>query len=103
MRITKTSLDRWRQLQADKKELERKARALDVEAKAIEASAKADLESSGKDHINRGGYRIAWVEGRASIAWKNEFVDKLGAEAAAEIAAKAPVKKSMLITPPAEG
>lgn len=102
MRITKTSLDRWRQLKNDQKELDRKSRALEVEAKAIEASAKADLTASGKDHINRGGYRIAWVEGRASIAWKNVIVKELGAEAVAKIASAAPVKKSMQITPPAD-
>lgn len=100
-RITKTSLDRYSNLQAEATELARRARALQAEAKSIESAAKADLVASGKEAISRGGYRIEWTTGRLSVSWKDEFVGRLGADIANEITKAATPPRVVRITPPA--
>lgn len=100
-RMTKARLDRWAELKAEAAEISRRARALEAEAKAIEADAKADLEGSGKDSINRGGYRLEWVDRSMSISWKNELVARCGADVADEISNAAPRSRVVRITPPA--
>lgn len=99
-RITKAALDRHRAITLEAIELGRKARALQSEARAIESAAKADLVSSGRELVTRGGYKITMVEGKASIAWKDELVSRLGAEVAIQIAAAAPKTRKLQITPP---
>ncbi len=99
-RITKTQLDRYAAIARETAELGRKVRALQSEAKAITNAAQADLESSGRDAIMRGGYRIDWTEGRLSIAWKDELISRLGADVADEITSGAPKKRAVRITPP---
>lgn len=99
-RITKSALDRWRYLNDQRKRLDAESRALRAEIEQIEHAAQADLISSGRDSISRGGYRITLAESRASIAWKNELVARLGAETAADIAASAPVRQRLQIIPP---
>lgn len=100
-RITKVDLDRYFALAAEATELGRRARALQAEMRGIADSAAADLESSGKPAVTRGGYRIDWSVSKHSIAWKNEFIARLGAEVAAELQDSAEDKRAVRITPPA--
>ncbi len=102
-RVTKVQLDRWAECERQATELRRQATALSKEAEAIESIAKADLESTGKPTANRSGYRLELVDGRLSVAWKDELVSRLGAGVVTEITTKAEASrpKVIRITPPA--
>lgn len=99
-RITKTQLDRWAAIKQEADDLGRRVRALQTEAKHIANAAQADLESSGREQITRGGYRIDWTEGRLSVSWKDEFILRLGADVANQLTAEAPKRRNVRITAP---
>lgn len=100
-RVTATELDKYRALETEAAELSARAATLKREAKVIATKAEADLEATGKPSVKRGGYLLKWADGRASIAWKTEFVRVAGAEAADKLAKDAPKKRSLDIIPPA--
>ncbi len=89
-RVTKAQLDRWAECNRQATELRRQASTLSKEADAIEAIAKADLESTGKQSVTRNGYRLEMVEGRMSVAWKDELIARCGAAVADESPPRVP-------------
>jgi hypothetical protein len=99
-RITAAKLDRYRELETEATELAGRAATLRREAKTILDEAEADLIATGKTEAKRGGYLLRWKMGRASIAWKNEFVRVAGAEAADQLSKAAPEKKSLEVIAP---
>jgi hypothetical protein len=99
-RVTKTQLDRWAAASAKVTALNREIAALRSDMREVASAAEADLASSGNDHINRGGYRIDWAEGRLGIAWKDELIARCGPEVAVDIAASVGTKKTVRITDP---
>ena len=90
-----------RDLVAEASALESRARKLRSRQSQIDAIAQAALEKSGKQTIKRCGFTIAWIAGRALVAWKDEFIRACGVEAADSLAANAPAKPKLQITPPA--
>jgi len=99
-RVTAAQLDRWRQIEAQRKDLAAKVKALDTEAKQIAKAASDDLAATGKQSAKRGDYLLTWKMGRASVAWKGEFIRVAGAEAAEKLANEAPPTRSLQITFP---
>lgn len=87
--IKAETLERWHELDSRRKELEREARQLVAERDLLSTDLQASLEAMGKDQCTRGAYRVSLVEGRAVVAWKDEFVRRLGAELAAKLAQEA--------------
>jgi len=99
-RITKADLDEHARLAAEAAELGRRARTLRAGMAEIEDRAQADLETSGKEEITRGGYRLSWAITRAGIKWRGELLSRIGAEAVAELEATAGNVRAVKIEPP---
>jgi len=56
----------------------------------------------GKAHLVRYGYRLSVIEGRASIAWKQAFIEECGPEKAAALVDAAVPSLVLQILPPGE-
>ena len=95
--ITAMKLERWFELNKKRQELEREARALEKEKDLLSVEFEADLIAADKDSLVRGKYRVALIDGRPTVAWKDEFVRGLGAEAANLLVQSAPVKKRVVV------
>lgn len=84
-KITRKDLDRYWQLEEQRKALEQQARTLKAAAKALEDQFKQALEEAGiREHVV-ADYRVALVEGRPSVSWKTQFIRVAGAEAAQKL------------------
>ena len=83
-------------------DLERRARSLRKRVEQIDAIASAELKASGKAAIRRAGYTLSWVDGRASVSWKDEFIRVAGPDEADRLAAEAKPGQRLQITAPAE-
>lgn len=93
-RLTKEALKRYRELRDKKSAIEREARTIGKELDQIAELCLAELTSAGKDSIRRHGFQLSLVEGRATVAWKDEFIRVAGAEEANLIQASAtPTKR----------
>lgn len=91
-------LARYHELETQRKDLERQARLLQSEERLIGQQIEEALTASGTDKIRRGNYEARWIDGRVNVAWKDEFLRRLGAAAAAEVqaaAAKLPPPKKL--------
>jgi hypothetical protein len=100
----KEKLLEWQQIEAERKELTRRAATLGQRAKQLEADFEAELTKSGKQSITRHGFTLSWVEGRATVKWAEEFLKACGADEAnrlKEEAAKS-VEKKLSISAPSE-
>lgn len=103
-KLTKEELDEWREKNARRLELDRESKALDERCKQILAKATDLLKESGKASIKRFGFTLAWIAGRATVAWKDAFLKECGSDKAAELQAEAAknVEKKISVTPPLE-
>jgi hypothetical protein len=100
-RLTKADFQTYRALSVEADELARRARTLRQGMAAIETRAQEELEASGRESITRGGARIGWKVSRASISWRSELLDRIGAEGIAEIESATPEVHRVAITLPA--
>lgn len=100
-RLTKADFANYRQLSAESDELARRARTLRQGMAEIEKRAQKELEASGRDVITRGGARLTWKASRASISWRSELLDRIGAEGIAEIEQATPEVRRIAIELPA--
>jgi hypothetical protein len=100
-RLTKADFQTYRELSVEAEELARRARTLRQGMAAIETRAQEELEASGRESITRGGARIAWKVSRASISWRSELLDRIGAEGIAEIESATPEIRRVAISLPA--
>lgn len=100
-RLTKADFDAYRSLAAESNELARRARTLRQGMAAIEQRAQDELEASGREAITRGGTKIRWKVSRASISWRSELLDRIGAEGIAEIESATPEVRRVAIELPA--
>ena len=91
--ITKDQIEEFVKLEEERKALEQKARALGKRTSALADHFKAHLEAKKKTAITRSGYRITLVDGRPSVAWKDEFIKVAGPLAADDLLKSAPVSK----------
>lgn len=96
-KITEEKLTRWYVLNKERLDLEREARQLDKERELLSTEFKAALEADGKASVSRGRFRVSLVDGRPSVAWKDELVRIAGADKAAELVAAAPVPKRVQV------
>lgn len=101
-RVTAAELTRWHTLRSEATELERTAKAKRDEAAKIERQAVADLKATGKAEITRGGWRLTWGFGRLSVSWKDAFIARCGADAAADLVNETKPPRKIQITPPPE-
>lgn len=100
-RIKPDDLAEYGRLIQEAADLESRARSLRRGARQIAERAEADLAATGRDSVRRGGYTLCWIEGRASVRWKDEFIRVAGADEAARIQADLDPPRRLQITPPA--
>lgn len=82
----KDELARYCELRERKRLLESEARGLETEINQLADVATSYLEEIEKNAATVHGYRVTLEEGRAYVAWKDEFVRVAGADAAVKIA-----------------
>lgn len=90
MNLDAELLERYWRLDQRRRELERQARQLKAEADLLGRDIEAFLEQSGRQQLRRGDYLARWVETRAPVAWKQEFIRIAGAEEAIRLSLAAP-------------
>lgn len=92
--IKKEELEEFLKLEAERKELEQKARSIAKRTKALHDHFKVHLEAKGKSSLVRCGFRLTLVEGTPRVAWKEEFIKLEGPLKADELmqAAERPMK-----------
>lgn len=74
------TLQEWYERDQRRKDLEREARQLAAENAVMAKDLQAALIAAGRTEIARGEYRAGLVDGRATVAWKEEFIRVAGAE-----------------------
>ena len=79
------------EIQERRKELERQARELKKIEQLIEQEMREMLELFGP--YEEDGYQIRWSEKPGRVAWKQEFVKRLGPVEAAKVQAECPPVK----------
>lgn len=106
MSITREELEEYQLLNAERKSLERKAKALEEREKMIIAKAHAELTASGRNQIQRFGFGLILEAGRANVPWKEAFIKECGpaaanklSEAAADEAKKQENLKAKILPP----
>jgi len=66
-------------------ELDRESRKLAKAEKELSESLLASLQAEGRTEIRRGDFVAKLAEGRATVAWKQHFIDVAGQDAADEL------------------
>ncbi len=100
--ISAEELAEFCRLDAERKDLDRQSRLLAKRQDQIRTHCRAVLDGLGKTDLVRYGYRLSIVEGRATVAWKDAFIEQLGPEAAAELVDAAVPSLVLQILPPGE-
>lgn len=98
MNITPADCQKWIDLEARRLELEREARKAESDRDLLSKQFQAYLDEMGATSLKRGKFDIAIVDGRPSVAWKDEFVKVAGAEKASALSASATGKKKIQVT-----
>ena len=84
------------ELRAERLALQRQVDALAIEENALKANAlQHTIAAGGK--LKKGSFDLSVKESTGSISWKTKFIEVAGADAAAEIAAETPKRKSLVI------
>lgn len=100
-KITAEQLQRWLELDQERKDLERKARLLARDQELISLALDAALQAAGVDKAKRGDAEVHYVDGRINVSWKDEFLKLAGPEKAAAVQAAAasqpPPKKIQVV------
>lgn len=94
-KVTQDQLAEFVRLEKERKELESKARAIGKRTKTLHDHFLACLEGAGRTSVLRSGYRLTITEGRASVSWKDAFIEFAGPLAADELQQKAPRSKKV--------
>lgn len=103
MAIKKEDLQEWQRCDSKRKEFEREAKTLKDRCDQLAATFETELKASGKQSIVRHGFTLAFVAGRATVAWADAFLRECGADKAAALKAEAAksVSQKLSITVPA--
>ena len=102
IKISREDLDEYARLNGERRALERQARTLGERCKEIEAAVLQQMKASGKQIAKRYDYTLALIDGRATVAWKDEYIKAFGIEAATELQSQAVAPQKVTITAPSE-
>lgn len=69
----------------ERKKLERDARQLEAQNAPILKELEKALRAEGRSGLLRGIFRALFIDGRASVSWKDEFIKLQGAVAAQQL------------------
>lgn len=97
--ITKAEIKRYQEINAKRLDLSRQAAALEKQEKVLKARMKLYVEQNGgkAKSCTIHGFVLALIKKAGFIAWKQEFINVAGEDAAAAIAA--PEYDSLTVTP----
>lgn len=92
---TKEQLCEHEQLVKKKRELDRESRTLSARIEQLESEFASWLRSKGTSSARRFGFLVAFVACRKNVAWKQAFIDRLGADEANKLIEQTPDKKRL--------
>ena len=104
MAVTKEQLQEYTRLEKTADDLERQAKTFRDRQKQLEKLFEDDLKASKKPSIIRHGFTFAWINGRANVAWAEEYLRECGPEKAnalKEAAGFIATSSKLVILPPA--
>lgn len=95
--VTRAELDRYVQIDAERKRLNREADLLKAQQEELGNKLRQFCRVQGGDalSVERSGYRLSISHVKGSVAWKQEFVRVAGVEAAERIAIAAPLREQL--------
>lgn len=96
-KITAEQLAEYVELDSQRKELDRQSRAIAKQQGILTSHFQAELERLGQKSTKRGDYQVALVDGRGTVAWKDELIREIGPLKVAEIAEAAPAKTKVVV------
>lgn len=100
-KITAEQLERWLELDRERKQLEQRARLLKRDQELLNDVFDVALKAAGLEKLKRGHCQVQYVDGQVSVSWKDEFMRFAGAEKLAEVAQaaadKPPPKKIQVV------
>lgn len=104
MAIDKADLDEYTKLETEAADLERQAKTRRDRQSQLEKKFEAELVESKHPSCIRHGFTFAWVNGRATVPWEDEYLREMGTiktDALKRAAAAKVVNSKMTILPPA--
>lgn len=103
MAIKKEDLEEYRDCNAKRLKLEREAKTLKARCDQLSEQFAFDLTASRKQSVIRHGFTLAWIAGRATVAWADAYLRECGPDKAAALKAEAAksVTQKLSITVPA--
>lgn len=99
MAITREQLERYAELNAKRKKLNREVATIEKEEKAIAAEIKAEAHKKGGS-FTRFGFRCILTPRSGQPKWQDEFISRLGSDAAAKIKAATPPQHLLQVHSP---
>ena len=98
-KLTKAEIDRYFELEEERKALARQSKDLQALQDALYEKMFAAVQVKGGDEraLVTCGYRLAIVQKNGTVAWKQEFVKAAGSAAAEALIASAPKKDELLV------
>jgi len=98
---TAAEINKYLELQERRKNLEREARSIykaeSSIGEKIEAYTTSQLAKTGNESTTLAGFTLMFVDGRVSPAWKREYIDALGEDAANAVVARTPASQSLVV------
>lgn len=86
------------EIEAEKKEHERKARTIAKQANMLREKMAANVEANNGKPINKGKYQLRFDQKQCSVSWKNEFVRVASVDEANELTSSAPMKNVLVVS-----
>lgn len=96
--ISREDLDEYREINTERKELDRRSRALAKRCKQVEAQVLEQLQDAGKTSAKRFDYTLTLTDGRPSVKWQDQFILVAGPDEAQRLIAEADTPQKAVIT-----
>lgn len=95
--VTQKTIEQYLALHANRRELQRRAKALDKEAEEIESHLAAYVAAHGgkAKSVKRSGYVLSLQAQAGSVQWKPAFISVAGQDAAEKLIADAEPRESL--------
>lgn len=99
LNVTKAWLENYLALEEQRKAKAREAADLEKQQAELRAQLVAWIAANGgkAKSVQRSGYLLALVKVKGQVPWKQEYIKACGAEAAEALAAKPPMRESLVI------
>jgi seryl-tRNA synthetase len=97
--VTKKDIQKWLALDAERKRLNREAKALEAQQDELEKSFWdfVTIKEPKSRSVTRSGYVLAIQTAKGQTKWKDEFIKRNGIKVAEEIAEAAPMREYLSV------